>query len=394
MEKLIEISNRKKGGISRGFKRFLFSEIDRRERMIIITGFRGAGKTTGLLQLMNDENEKAVYLSLDHLYFESNALIEVVDQLYHRGYRAFYLDEVHRYLRWSTDLKNAYDQFDDVKFRVTGSSVLEIEKGNADLSRRAAKYSLPQMSLREFAALSKNIEIDQLELDEIIQNHTEIASDITDRLNVLELFAEYLTHGCYPFYGEGSAGYAGKLNETASLVLDVDIPAFEELNFSTVRNMKKLLFVIAQSVPFKPNISTLSKDLNITRNTVLKLLHLMNKAGLISLLHPEAEGKGYLRKPEKIYLQNTNLAFVFGTGKPDKGNLRETFFLSQTRLKHRVTAPVAGDFLVDDRYVFEVGGRNKTAAQIKGVPKAYIAADDLRGGGGNRIPLWLFGFLY
>lgn len=306
-----------------------------------------------------------MYLSLDHLYFESNSFIDTVDELYKKGYRAFYVDEVHRYRRWSADLKNAYDQFDDVKFRVTGSSVLEIEKGNADLSRRAAKYSLPQMSLREFAALSKNIVIAPIQLHTLIENHTEIAAEIADRFDVLALFSEYLSRGCYPFYREGVKGYPAKLNDTASLVLDVDIPAFEELTFSTVRNMKKLLFVIVQSVPFKPNISTLAKDLNITRNTLLKLLHLMNKAGLISLLHTDVGGKSYLRKPEKIYLQNPNLAYVYGTGKPDMGNLRETFFFSQILPRHRVTAPISGDFLIDDRYIFEIGGRNKTGSQIK-----------------------------
>lgn len=394
MEKLIQLSNRNKAGVTNQFKRFLYDEIDREERLIIITGFRGAGKTTLLLQLMKEETEKAIYLSLDHLFFEANPLIETIDELYQQGYRAFYLDEVHRYLRWSADLKNAYDQFDDIKIRVTGSSVLEIEKGNADLSRRAAKYSLPEMSLREFAVLSKNTEFEKIELDEIVRHHTEIAAEITDQIDVLQLFTEYLEFGCYPFYSEGVKKYADKLYETASLVLDVDIPAFEELNISTVRNMKKLLFVISQSVPFKPNVSKLAEQLNITRNTLLKLLHLMNKAGLISLLHSEVQGLGYLRKPEKIYLQNPNLSFSVGTGKPDKGNLRESFFLSQTRVNHRITAPAAGDFLVDERYVFEVGGRNKTATQIKGMPEAYIAADDIRGGGGNRIPLWLFGFLY
>lgn len=394
MEKLIRLSQRKRKEVSGKFKRFLIDEIDMNERLIMITGFRGTGKTTMLLQMMYKEKSKAIYLSMDHLFFEANTLIETLDSLYEKGYRVFYLDEIHRYARWSADLKNARDQYSDIYIRATGSSVLEIEKGNADLSRRAAKFTLPQMSLREFAALSKSLKIAPFKLDDIVQNHTDIAAHISDKTDVLKLFAEYLKHGCYPFYNEGVKNYTAKLTETTSLVLDVDIPAFEELNFSTVHSMKKLLYVVAQSVPFQPNVSKLAGQLNITRNTLLKLLHLLNKAGVISMLHTQAHGISYLRKPDKIYLQNPNLSYAIGSGKPDKGNLRETFFLGQSRVKHRVTTPSAGDFLVDDRYVFEVGGQHKTNAQIKGMPQAYIAADGIKGGGGNRIPLWLFGFLY
>ena len=364
------------------------------QRLILLLGHRGVGKTTLLLQQMKSDPTKSIYLSLDDYYFEEIRLIEVVSALYDLGYRSFYLDEIHRYVHWSKELKNVYDDFTDSKFIVTGSSILEISKGQADLSRRAVVYPLLGLSFREFLLLEEKIDLQVVALEELIRNHTAISADYLDHFDVKTSFKNYLNYGYYPFYREGKRVYHQKLQETTNLVIDSDITPFEELNYTTVRVMKKLLYVISQSVPFIPNISKLAEKMGVTRNTILKLLDILDKAQLLSLLHTSTEGVSMLQKPEKIYLQNTNLAYMFAHESPNVGNIRETFFLNQLQVKHQVTAPKYGDFMVDSTYVFEVGGNSKTSKQIQGVPNAYLAIDGIEGGVGNRIPLWLFGFLY
>ena len=394
MDRFILKSEKKRNEVSDTFVRYLWKEVDWSQRLILLLGHRGVGKTTLLLQQMKSDPTKSIYLSLDDYYFEEIRLIEVVSALYDLGYRSFYLDEIHRYVHWSKELKNVYDDFTDSKFIVTGSSILEISKGQADLSRRAVVYPLLGLSFREFLLLEEKIDLQVVALEELIRNHTAISADYLDHFDVKTSFKNYLNYGYYPFYREGKRVYHQKLQETTNLVIDSDITPFEELNYTTVRVMKKLLYVISQSVPFIPNISKLAEKMGVTRNTILKLLDILDKAQLLSLLHTSTEGVSMLQKPEKIYLQNTNLAYMFAHESPNVGNIRETFFLNQLQVKHQVTAPKYGDFMVDSTYVFEVGGNSKTSKQIQGVPNAYLAIDGIEGGVGNRIPLWLFGFLY
>ena len=394
MDRFIVKSERKRIEVTEAFIRYLLPEVDWNQRLILVLGHRGVGKTTLLLQQMKSDTAKSIYLSLDDYYFEEIRLIEVVSALYDLGYRSFYLDEIHRYVHWSKELKNVYDDFTDSKFIVTGSSILEISKGQADLSRRAVVYPLLGLSFREFLLLEEKIDLQVVALEELIRNHTAISADYLDHFDVKTSFKNYLNYGYYPFYREGKRVYHQKLQETTNLVIDSDITPFEELNYTTVRVMKKLLYVISQSVPFIPNISKLAEKMGVTRNTILKLLDILDKAQLLSLLHTSTEGISMLQKPEKIYLQNTNLAYMFAHESPNVGNIRETFFLNQLQVKHQVTAPKYGDFMVDSTYVFEVGGTSKTSKQIQGVPNTYLAIDGIEGGIGNRIPLWLFGFLY
>lgn len=394
MDRFILKSEKKRNEVSDTFVRYLWKEVDWSQRLILLLGHRGVGKTTLLLQQMKSDPTKSIYLSLDDYYFEEIRLIEVVSALYDLGYRSFYLDEIHRYVHWSKELKNVYDDFTDSKFIVTGSSILEISKGQADLSRRAVVYPLLGLSFREFLLLEEKIDLQVVALEELIRNHTAISADYLDHFDVKTSFKNYLNYGYYPFYREGKRVYHQKLQETTNLVIDSDVTPFEELNYTTVRVMKKLLYVISQSVPFIPNISKLAEKMGVTRNTILKLLDILDKAQLLSLLHTSTEGVSMLQKPEKIYLQNTNLAYMFAHESPNVGNIRETFFLNQLQVKHQVTAPKYGDFMVDSTYVFEVGGVSKTSKQIQGVPNAYLAIDGIEGGVGNRIPLWLFGFLY
>lgn len=394
MEIFIQKSERKKKEVSTTFVRYLFQDIEWNQRMILLLGHRGVGKTTLLLQQLNNEKEKSIYISLDDYYFEEKRLIEVIGVLYNLGYRAFYIDEIHRYVNWSKDLKNLYDDYSDSRFVITGSSILKINKGQEDLSRRVVVYNLSGLSFREFIALEEKIELPVFSLQELISKHSLITSDLKDQINVKSLFENYLTYGYYPFFKEGKRVYHQKLQETTNLVIDSDIAPFEELNYSTIRVMKKLIYVISQSVPFIPNISKLAEKLNVSRNTILKLLDILDQAKLISLLHSSTDGISFLQKPEKIYLQNTNLSHMLSNNEPNVGNIRETFFFNQLNVKHSVTAPKYGDFMVDNQFVFEVGGPNKTNKQLKGVPQSYLAIDGIEGGVGNRIPLWIFGFLY
>lgn len=394
MDHFVRKSERKKSEVLIDFERYLSREIDWNQRLILLLGHRGVGKTTLILQQLKKDTAKSVYISLDDYYFEEKRLIEVIQALYDLGYRSFYIDEVHRYQYWSKELKNVYDDFSDSKFIVTGSSILEISKGQEDLSRRAVVYHLAGLSFREYLVLEEKIDFQVVVLEDVIKNHHQISADILDQLVWKNQFKNYLNYGYYPFYREGKKVYHQKLQETTNLVIDSDIAPYEELNYSTVRVMKKLLFVISQSVPFIPNVSKLAEKLGVTRNTILKLFDILDKAQLLSLLHASTEGISFLQKPEKIYLQNTNLAHMFAYESPNTGNLRETFFLNQLEVRHQVTAPKYGDFLVDSQYVFEVGGPNKTFKQLQGVPNGYLAIDEIDGGSGNRIPLWLFGFLY
>jgi predicted AAA+ superfamily ATPase len=393
MDSLIFKSELKAKQVKDKKRRYLFQQIDFSQKLIIILGYRGTGKTTLLLQYLSSSKKKGIYVSLDDLFFESNRLIEIIQQLYTIGYRLFLLDEVHRYAWWSKDLKQLYDDYSDIQLIVTGSSVLDISKGNADLSRRASTYTLHGLSFREYLNFQKNKAISPLSLSDILNKHHQIAPELTDQFPIKKELNKYLLHGYYPFYLEGLQHYFQKLQETLNLVIDTDITPYEELQYSTTRNMKKLLYVISQSVPFTPNIHKLSEKLEIPRNSILRLLDYLHQAQIIHLLKSSVKGVSYLQKPEKIYLHNCNFIYLFSPLQPNIGNIRETFFYNQAHAVHQITAPKYGDFMIDDQYVFEVGGAHKTMEQIKGVPNSYLALD-VEEGSNRSIPLWMFGMMY
>jgi predicted AAA+ superfamily ATPase len=392
MISLINKSQRKIGQLSNKIRRSIYSEIQWNERLIILLGYRGVGKTTLLLQRIKECSEKSIYFSMDDLYFESHRLVEVIEELYSMGYRSFFIDEVHRYSAWSRDIKQMYDDYDDIHIIATGSSILEVAKGQADLSRRATVYQMNGLSFLEYLSIEKKITLPSLTLETIIKEHSEISTDLSECISWKKDFTQYLRHGYFPFFKENKATYYSKLSETVNLVIDTDIAPFEELNYQTVRTMKKLLYVISQSVPFVPNISKLSEQLEAPRNTILRLLDLLNQAKIIKLLYLENQKMNYLKKPEKIYLENTNFMFLFSENKANIGSIRETFFFNQLAQRHQVTSSQFGDFIIDEKYIFEIGGANKTFNQIKGIPKSYLALD-VQNGSGNKVPLWLFGLM-
>jgi len=392
METLLAKSAKKVVSLNGKVKRLIYDNIQWAERLILLLGYRGVGKTTIMLQRLEKIGEKGIYFSLDDLYFESNRLVTVVEQLYALGYRSFFMDEVHRYQFWSKDLKQLYDDFEDINLIATGSSILEVAKGQADLSRRAIVYHIQGLTFREYLQFEKKLELNPIDLETIFEQHHEITADLLEQFSFERDFSNYLKIGYFPFYKENKSVYYQKLSETMNLVIDIDIAPFEELNYSTVRTMKKLLFVISQSVPFTPNITKLSEQLGAPRNTILRLLDLLDQAKIIKLLRAENEKLSYLQKPEKIFFENTNFVYLFAEGKANVGSVRETFFFNQLIQKHRVTASKFGDFMVDEKYTFEVGGPNKNFQQIKGVPNSYLAID-VKNSVGNKVPLWLFGML-
>jgi len=366
------------------------------EKLIGIKGSRGVGKTTLLLQYAKTvlKNDSFVYISLDNLYFTENSLLNFADEFYKNGGKVLLIDEVHHYPNWSLELKNIYDLFPDLKVVYTGSSLLHLSKGLSDLSRRSVVYNLPGLSLREFINFSTKLNLAPISLDEILANHESIAKHIWKETKPIKWFNQYINHGYYPFFLEGIENYHQKLNGVILQVLESDLPYISGVSYSNINKLKQLLYVISESVPFKPNIEKLSERIGISKNTLKDYLHYLKDALLISMLYSDSKGISRLTKPDKIYLHNTNLMFALANNSSNTGNERETFFYNALSANHAVSYTPKGDFLIDGRYTFEVGGRNKKQKQIQGVENAYLAIDGIETGYGNKIPLWLFGFIY
>lgn len=378
------------------FVRYLYVKINWEARLIGIKGARGVGKTTMLLQrikLAYKKKDNVFYVSLDNLWFQSHSLSELVDWLYQHGIRDLFLDEVHKYPDWAIVIKNLYDTYDDLRIVYTGSSMLEIDHSRVDLSRRQTLYTLHGLSFREYLAISKVKEVPSMNLTQLLEEHQSVAMDVSRDIPVAKYFEEYLRSGYYPFYKEAGSDYMSRLNETAVLVMETDMPAVENISYTTIHKAKQLLMLIAGNVPLVPNISKLSAQLETTRDSCLKMLYTLDRAGLLLLLTRNIKDYKHLVSPEKIFLGNTNLMYALGS-RINEGTLRETFFMNQLSLNHNVNTPSQGDFLVDNKYLFEVGGKNKTFEQIKDIQDSFLAVDDTEVGSRNRIPLWMFGLLY
>lgn len=398
MQKLKEIFRKKMAQTRIDFVRSIMNKINWDARLIGIKGSRGIGKTTLLLQhiKLNFENnlQSTLYVSLDNIWFSENKLIDLADNFAKEGGKYLFLDEVHKYPGWSVEIKNIYDDYPELKVVFTGSSLLEILNANADLSRRALIYNMQGLSFREFLALETNIKFEEISLEQILNDHETLAPDIVSKIKPLKYFTDYLSYGYYPFFQELPEVYHIRLEEVINLILETELPRLRNVNIAYTHKLKQLLFIISESAPFTPNISKLSERTGLNRETMLHYLHYLQEAQLISLAWKNAKGISRLQKPNKIFLENTNLMFTLTTEKPDKGNLRETFFFNQLKYHHRIELSPKTDFLVNGEFSFEIGGKNKTTKQITELKQAWIASDDIEYGFGNKIPLWLFGFLY
>ncbi len=398
MEELIKHSAIRVSKTTLDFTRYLLDEIEWEDKLIGITGFRGVGKTTLMLQRLKKEygnSSNALYVTLDDFYFTKNRLADFAESFYLNGGRVLFIDEVHRYPTWSIELKNLYDLYDDLKIVFSGSSALQVHKADGDLSRRAAMYSLHEMSFKEFLHLSGKGKFKEYRLDDILNNHIGIASEITKRIVVMPLFKDYLKQGVYPFFKEAKGRFYERLTNAINAVIDIDLTSIENINYQTTYKLRQLVAVLADSVPFKVNITELSRRVNLSRDALLRLLSALDRANLIKGIRKEGSASGYLTKPDKIYLNNTVLLnALYSTGTNVEGTMRETFFMNQLLKSHKVKTSKTGDFMIDGKYIFEVGGSNKEFTQIADISDSFVAADNLEIGYGNKIPLWLFGFLY
>ena len=371
------------------FKRYLYEEVSWDSRMIGIIGARGVGKTTMILQHIKEslDSKKALYVSADDMYFGENKLFDLADDFYKNAGEYLFIDEIHKYTEWSKELKNIYDSFPTLKIVFTGSSVLDILKGSADLSRRAIIYKLQGLSFREYLKFFHNYDTEVYSLKQIVNNEVKL-SNIT---HPLPLFNDYLKRGYYPFGIENEINL--RLGQIIVQTLEIDIPQYANLNVGTSRKLKRLLSIIAESVPFKPNISKIAELINVSRNSLDDYFLYMEKAGLIGQLRNEINGIRGLGKIDKVYLDNTNIIFNLVGDKANVGNIRETFFFNQMRVKNEVISSKKSDFSVDN-YTFEVGGKNKQQTQIEQDGKSYVVKDDIEFGYRNVIPLWAFGLNY
>jgi predicted AAA+ superfamily ATPase len=396
MNQLIENSDKQIDLVPSNFIRDYISTIDWNNRLIGIKGSRGVGKTTLLLQYikLNNLKEKAIYISLDDLYFTDNKLIDFADSFAKKGGEYIFIDEVHFYKNWSQEIKLIYDRFPNLKIVFTGSSILQLNIGKSDLSRRAVINELRGFSFREFLNYNEKTDFEVYKLEEILENHRTIASEIRKKILPIAKFDEYLKIGYYPFFIENKQQYLYKLKNIINLILEVDLHKAIEITQGSIDKIRQLIYIVATSVPFKPNISKLSEKIGVTRNSLKLFFNLLEESQIIHQLHNSVKGVSLLSKPEKIYLYHPNLLFAIADANTNVGNLRETFFINQLSAKHKVDYNEIGDFFVDDKYIFEVGGKNKTRKQIAGIKNSYTAKDDIETGYENEIPLWLFGFLY
>lgn len=371
------------------FQRYIYNDIRWEERMIAIVGPRGVGKTTLLLQhiKLTSNVSDALYVSADDFYFAEHRLFDVADQFQKAGGSYLFIDEIHKYEFWSKEIKMMYDYFPAMHFVFTGSSILDLYRGSDDLSRRVVLYHLQGLSFREYLDMFHHIRSEVYSLEEIIHQRV----DVPEMEHPLVLFKEYLEKGYYPFAQEGSLFI--KLQNVINLTLETDIPLFAKMNIATSRKLKQLLMIISQCVPFKPNMVELAKMLDSSRNSVSDYLYYMEKAGIVEQLRNSTGGIRNLGKVEKVYLDNPNLIHLLAEEKPNVGNVRETFFLNQMRVRQTVFSSPVSDFMMDG-CTFEVGGKNKKQKQIEGVDKGYVVKDDIEYGFGNVIPLWHFGMNY
>ncbi len=398
VEELFDASNRQIRDETTAFHRYLMTEIDWRDRLICIKGPRGTGKTTLLRQRIKEsfgaDSPHAIYATLDDLWFARHDLKELINYLYEHGFSHVFLDEVHHLGKeWSLILKNITDQYRNLNIVYSGSSLLKLEKALGDLSRRQATYMLSGMSFREYLELEGLLHFRVLELEEILTEHVKIASEIDQFLKVLPHFEEYLRRGYYPFYRESHGKFRERLIETVNIVLEGDYPAIDDVSQETIRKTRKMLMVLAENCPQTPNMSKLYSELDTSRDSGLKMLKALQRAGLLALMDSKGLKLNDLSKPEKIYVNNTTLMHAL-VPRVDAGVERETFFFNQVEQKHSIAYTGIGDFVVDGKWTFEVGGKGKGYAQIANVPNSYVVNAGTSVGHGNKIPLWLFGFLY
>lgn len=371
------------------FQRYMYDKILWDDRMVGIIGPRGVGKSTMVKQylLKNRTSDDWLYVSADHTYFTTNTIADLADEFVKEGGRHLIIDEIHKYEGWSRELKQIYDIHTNLQVIFTGSSILDIRKGYADLSRRALIFEMQGLSFREYLKLFKEIDLPVYSLDEILTHKVVLPEDF----HPLPLFREYLNKGYYPF--SNLAGYDIRLQQIVSQTIEVDIPQYAGMNASTARKLKRMLSIVSQLSPFKPSILNLSTELKVSKNDVPNYMLYLELAGMIGQLRDETGGLRGLGKVEKTYIDNSNLMYALAEGEPNIGNIRETFFYNQMRVNNDVVSSKVSDFRIGE-YTFEVGGAKKGRKQLEGVDHGIIVRDDIEYGHKEFVPLWQFGLNY
>ena len=401
MEKLFQYQAALLQNISNDFNRYLFKKIQWNDRFVGIKGLRGVGKTTLLLQHLKYnlvDTNKHLYVTLDHPWFYTHSLYELAQSFHQLGGQTLLVDEVHKMKDWSGQIKIIFDGLPALQVIFTSSSALDLYRGEADLSRRVLSYQLAGLSFREYLQLYHGIHYPVIDLQELLQHHTLHADAITKLCKPLALIKDYLKRGYFPFSKSlGNESFEVRLIQTMEVILNEDLSYIDGYNADNIFKIKKLLGILAESVPFTANISSIADKLAIGRNTIKEYLHALEKAGLLNFLNRKGKGISLLQKPDKIYLENTNLSYALKS-LPDIGTIRETFVLNQLKnMGKAIYLPDDGDIMVHEQkhnYLFEIGGKGKPDKQLKGKANSFVIADDIETGFMNKIPLYLFGFLY
>jgi predicted AAA+ superfamily ATPase len=384
-------------GLKSVFRSHLHDWILWNERLIGIKGARGVGKTTLVLQHIKESfgyDRSCLYVNLDDIAFSFENLVQLAEEFEKTGGKYLFLDEIHKYSNWSQELKNIYDTLPELHVVFTGSSILDILKGKADLSRRAMVYRMQGLSFREFLQIETRQSFESFTLEQVLQNHERFSQEINSKVKPFQYFEQYLRYGYYPYYLESTENYSFKLSNTLSLMIETDLPLLLNVDIQYIGKLKKFLNLLSTNIPFKPNVSNLAAGIGISWQSVINYLHYLDEAEIIKLIYFEGKDIKSLSKPEMVYLHHPNHFYVFNEELTNKGSLLESFFVNQLSNKHTIEKAKRGDFVVNRKYYFEIGGKNKTYHQIANLQNSFIAADDIEYGFGNKIPLWLFGFLY
>lgn len=371
------------------FHRYMYTQVNWNSRLVGIMGPRGVGKSTMVLQYLSEHRAAGnhLYVSADHMYFLTHRLVDLADEFVKEGGTNLYIDEVHKYKGWSRELKQIYDVHPDLQLVFTGSSILDIQQGEADLSRRALMYQMQGLSFREYLEMYHGVTSPVYALEDILSHKV----DLPDIQHPLPLFREYLKKGYYPFASEG--GFELRMGQVVAQTVENDIPQYADMKMSTARKLKQMLSIVASLAPYKPNASNLADEIGVSKNNIPDYLYYLERAGMIGQLRDDTGGMRGLGKVEKVYVDNPSLMTVLAGGSPDVGNLRETFFYNQMRVRNNVTSSRESDFSIG-QYTFEIGGRKKGKKQIEGLANGIVVRDDIERGHGVFVPLWQFGFNY
>lgn len=399
MESLFQVMERRLERTPVKIIRSVMDKVNWDDRLVSIRGSRGVGKTTLLLQYIKlhypQGTRKALFCALDNFYFNNHSLLDLAESFYLNGGRHLFLDEVHKYANWQQEIKEIYDIYPDMRVVLTGSSIIQLIKGNVDLSRRCLPYYMPGLSLREYLCFYRDIELSYHTFEELINNAGQIAAEVRAVCSPVAIYNEYLKYGYYPFYNGNKEDYYLRIENVVNYIVEQELPLLADFRVAYVRKIKALLSVLASSKPFLVDISKLAKMLEINRETVLNYLQLLSKGDLLRLLYSDLTSVKKMQKPDKIFLHNPNLLHALSSEREDLGNMRETFAASQLGVNHTLEyGKEAGDFVVDKMWRIEIGGSAKGFSQIANVENSFVFADNIEYPSGNKLPLWLLGFLY